>query len=82
MLALILELLYTSIRQNIELGTVHDAVEVECSVEPTAAGHLQLHEDFEGSGMIILWLCNVSALDPINQFPYEFLAFIIRMERV
>ena len=82
MLALILELLYTCIHQNIELGTVHDAVEVECSIERTAAGHLQLDEDFEGSGMIILWLCNVSTGDPISQSPYEFLAFIIRMERV
>ena len=66
MLALILEFLYTCIHQNIELGTVHDAVEVECSIERTAAGLLQLDEDFEGSGMIILMSVLVTPLASLH----------------
>ena len=71
MLALILELLYSCIHQHIELGTVQDAVEVECSIEPPPAGYLQLDEDFEGSAMIILWICNVNTGDTVSQSTYE-----------
>ena len=69
MLALIIELLYTCIHQHIEMGTVQDAVEVECSIELPAVGYLD--EYFEEFSMTILWICNVSNGDAISQSVYE-----------
>ena len=66
MLALIIELLYTCIHQNIELGTVQDAVEVECSIELAAAGHLDEHfEEFSMTIPCMNFLAPIILMEPL-----------------
>ena len=66
MLALIIELLYTCIHQHIELGTVQDAVEVECRIELPSAGYLDEHfEEFSMTISCMNFLAPTILMEPL-----------------